>query len=149
MEGFRRALEDSMLTEIELAGGRFTWEKGRGTSSWVQERLDRAFATKEWWLKFPLCKLNLYMAHVSDHEPIHLELWEVAVPRRVFRFKFENTWLKEPSFIQDVTNHWVSIDPSSLLPKLISVSRYMKNGGGISLISLRRKSDNKRTFLRV
>lgn len=129
MEGFRKALEESMLTEIELSGGRYTWEKGRGTSGWVQEKLDRAFATKDWWLKFPLCKLNQCMAPVSDHEPIHLELWEVAVPKRVFRFKFENTWLKEPNFIHDVTSHWVNIQSLSLLPKLFSVFRYMEKWG--------------------
>lgn len=91
MEGFRSALEDSMLSEIDLSGSLFTWEKGRGTNDCVQERLDRAFATREWWLKFPLCKLKAVLTPVSDHDAIHLEFMEVAVPKRIFRFKFENT----------------------------------------------------------
>ncbi|XP_074374197.1 uncharacterized protein LOC141714582 [Apium graveolens] len=72
MEGFRSALEDSMLSEVDLTGGLFTWEKGRGTSDWIQERLDRAFATREWWLKFPLCNLKVVSTPVSDHDAIHL-----------------------------------------------------------------------------
>lgn len=33
MEGFRSTLDDSMLSEIDLSGGLFTWEKGRDTTT--------------------------------------------------------------------------------------------------------------------
>lgn len=107
----------------------FTWEKGRGTNDWVQGKLDRAFATRDWWVKFPLCKLSVLTAPVSDHEPIFLELIEVTITKRAFKFKFENTWLKEPSFIKDVTDHWEKIHCANLLPKLISVSKYIEKWG--------------------
>ena len=61
MEGFRSAIEDSLLIELELKGGDFTWEKSRGTSRWVRERLDRCFANNDWWSKFPLCMLSVFM----------------------------------------------------------------------------------------
>lgn len=48
MEGFRKAVEDSELIEVDLTGGSFTWEKSRGKDDWVHERLDRAFATMSW-----------------------------------------------------------------------------------------------------
>lgn len=129
MEGFRNAIEESLLSELDLTGGLFTWEKGRGTGNWVQERLDRAFATRDWWTKFPLCKLAVITTPVSDHDAIFLDFMEVAVPKKVFRFKFENTWLKEPSFIREVAGYWESIPTSHLLPKLNSVSRYMEKWG--------------------
>ncbi|XP_074346246.1 uncharacterized protein LOC141685021 [Apium graveolens] len=44
MDGFRQAVENNILTELELRGGRFTWEKSRGKRMWVKERLDRSFA---------------------------------------------------------------------------------------------------------
>lgn len=100
--------------------------EGERYDDWVQERLDRAFVTREWWLKFPLCKLTVYSTPMPNHDAIHLEFMEVAVPKRIFRFKFENTWLKEPNFIKDVTGHWENIPRMHLLPKLISVSRYME-----------------------
>lgn len=129
MEGFRKALDESMLTEIYLSGGLFTWEKGRGTNDWVQEKLDRAFATRDWVVKFSFCKLSVITAPVSDHEPIFLELMEIAITKREFRFKFENTWLKEPSFVKEVTDHWETIHCANLLPKLNSVSKFMEKWG--------------------
>ncbi|XP_074341995.1 uncharacterized protein LOC141679392 [Apium graveolens] len=54
LEGFREAIEGCNLVELELKGGQFTWEKSKGKTNWVKEKLDRAFATEEWWRKFPL-----------------------------------------------------------------------------------------------
>ncbi|XP_074327496.1 uncharacterized protein LOC141665410 [Apium graveolens] len=70
MEGFRKAVDDSELCELDLLGGLFTWEKSRGKDDWVRERLDRAFANMSWWARFPLCKLKVIVTPVSDHDPI-------------------------------------------------------------------------------
>ncbi|XP_074376806.1 uncharacterized protein LOC141718321 [Apium graveolens] len=106
LDGFNEVISDCDLRELDLKGGRFTWEKGKGTSSWVRERLDRAFTTDQWWQLFPLC--NLCVSHVvySDHDPIHLDLCNTKLTKKQFRFKFENTWLREPSFRGDVKKHW-------------------------------------------
>lgn len=48
LEGFGRAVNDCELLELDLCGGRFTWEKSRDSDKWVQEKLDRAFATISW-----------------------------------------------------------------------------------------------------
>lgn len=53
-DGFQNAIEDCHLFELNLNGGKFTWEKSRGTSVWVREKLDRGFATKSWYDKFPM-----------------------------------------------------------------------------------------------
>lgn len=97
--GFKKAIEDCGLHEVDLTGGRFTWEKSKGTDNWVRERLDRAFETDTWWRKLPLCTLSVFHATVSDHEPIKLNLFNTSVTKKQFRFKFENTWLKESNFI--------------------------------------------------
>lgn len=98
MEGFRNAIDDSLLAELDLYGGKFTWERCRGKPGWVKERLDRCFANQAWWNLFPLCKLSVSHASASDHDPLLLDLVSTSFPRRVFRFRFENTWLREPSF---------------------------------------------------
>ncbi|XP_030494912.1 uncharacterized protein LOC115710701 [Cannabis sativa] len=41
IQGFQQALNDSGLQDMELCGCPFTWERGRGTSHWVEVRLDR------------------------------------------------------------------------------------------------------------
>lgn len=48
LDGFKRTVEDCTLVELDLTGGRFTWEKSRATKELIQERLHRAFATESW-----------------------------------------------------------------------------------------------------
>lgn len=64
LDGFRHTIEDCSLIEVDLKGGDFTWEKSKGTTNWVQERLDRSFANSDWWSKFPLCTLTVFHAIV-------------------------------------------------------------------------------------
>lgn len=129
LEDFRKVVEDSELVELDLCGGNFTWEKSRGSKNWVEERLDRAFASSSWWSKFPLCKLNLIDVSVSDHNPIFLVLVNVTISRKVFRFKFENMWLKEPSFAKEIVDYWRKIPVMHLIPKLKEVSKFMGKWG--------------------
>lgn len=49
LDGFRTAVEDCRLTELDLTGGEFTWKKGKGSTYWVRERLDRAIASNDSW----------------------------------------------------------------------------------------------------
>lgn len=129
MDGFKQAIEDCLLVEVDLIGGAFTWEKSKGTTDWVRERLDRAFGTESWWQLFPLCTLSVFHAIVSDHEPIKLSLVNTAITKKDFRFRFENTWLKEANFHSDVSKFWRDLPSSHLLPKLISVSSFMAKWG--------------------
>ncbi|XP_074366501.1 uncharacterized protein LOC141707310 [Apium graveolens] len=129
IDGFRMAIDDCNLTEIDLQGGMFTWERGRGTKDWVREKLDWAFASRSWWNKYPLCKLVLYHTTYSDHDPILLDLLSTTFSKKQFRFKFENTWLEEPSFRKEVADFWLTLPRINILPKLIFVSSFMARWG--------------------
>ena len=129
LDGFKLAVEDCLLFEIDLTGGKYTWERGRGTDRWVREKLDRAFATNAWLRKFPLCSLTVHHVTYSDHDPINLDLLSVNCSRKQFRFKFENMWLEEPTFRKDVIDYWLDLPPIHILPKLISVSSFMARWG--------------------
>lgn len=129
LSGFKQAIEDCSLAEVELSGGAYTWEKSKGTADWVRERLDRAFGNDSWWQMFPLCTLTVFHTVVSDHEPIKLELVNTSVTKKQFQFRLENTWLKEESFHEDVAKYWKNLPAVHLLPKLISVSNYMAEWG--------------------
>lgn len=128
-EGFRSAIDDSCLSELDLNGGKFTWEKSKGKPEWVKERLDRCFATQPWWDRFPLCKLSVHHTAASDHDPIFLDLFNTTLSVKVFCFRFENTWLREPSFREEVTDFWRHLPAINLLPKLLSVSGFMARWG--------------------
>ncbi|XP_074339551.1 uncharacterized protein LOC141677486 isoform X1 [Apium graveolens] len=129
MAGFQENVDDSLLSEIHLQGGKFTWENSRGTADWVKERLDMSFATREWLHMFPLCKLSVIHVPVSDHDPLLLDLISVAFSQKQFRFRFENTWLQEPNFRKETTDFWLALPPSHILPKLIFVSNFMARWG--------------------
>lgn len=91
LDGFKRTIDECGLIELDLTGGKFTWEKSRGKKEWVRERLDQAFASASWWQKFPLCKLEVYHTIYSDHDHIQLDLCSISLSRKKFRFRFENT----------------------------------------------------------
>ena len=91
---FQRPSTDCALSELELLGHQFTWERGRGTTAWVQERLDRAFASVSWFTEFPLCRLTNLLSSSSDHSPILLELDISHRPGYTHRFRFENLWVR-------------------------------------------------------
>lgn len=78
---------------------------------------------------FPLCNLNVFHTVASDHDPIKLELFNTSIIKKQFRFRFENTWLKEKEFHKDVVQFWNKIPVMHLLPKLLEVSVYMAKWG--------------------
>lgn len=88
--GFRDAVSDCGLIDVKMSGYRFTWERGRGSSGFVQQRLDRAMGNNAWHDLFPNARLLNLVAPCSDHNPILLELIPGGRIRRVQRFKFEN-----------------------------------------------------------
>ncbi|KAL8127738.1 hypothetical protein AgCh_014603 [Apium graveolens] len=48
IDGFSEVIMECGLVDLGFLGDIFTWERSRGTERWIQERLDRALATKEW-----------------------------------------------------------------------------------------------------
>lgn len=82
LDGFRLAIDDCRLTELEVVDGDFTWKKSKGSTNWVREKLDRAFASSGWSQKFPLCKLSVTHTISSDHDPILLDLYDTTVSRK-------------------------------------------------------------------
>ena len=105
--GFRDAVADSQLLDWPLHGYQFTWEKGRGSSHWIEEHLGRALVTLSWLNVFPNSSLNNLVAPVFDHTPIELLTTPTLQPNHKVRFRFENSnWLREDELQQVVLNSW-------------------------------------------
>ncbi|MCH80176.1 hypothetical protein A2U01_0000939, partial [Trifolium medium] len=104
--GFRNAVSDCDLTDIQLEGHRFTWIKSRGTPHVIEERLDRAMASSDWLALFPEVKLINLLASHSDHSPILLQTDPMLRTNFTFSFKFENLWLKEEDVGEVVEKGW-------------------------------------------
>jgi hypothetical protein len=104
--GFRSAVNDCDLTDIQLEGHRFTWIKSQGTSRVVEERLDKAMASCDWLALFPEVKLINLLASHSDHSPILLLTDPLLHTKYSYSFKFENLWLKEEDVGEVVEMGW-------------------------------------------
>ncbi|XP_019183730.1 PREDICTED: uncharacterized protein LOC109178648 [Ipomoea nil] len=48
LRGFGEAIEDCGLSQLPMVGYPYTWEKGKGTVNWMEERLDKVLVTDEW-----------------------------------------------------------------------------------------------------
>ncbi|XP_042034995.1 uncharacterized protein LOC121781317 [Salvia splendens] len=94
-EGFRHALDYGELIGIESRGYPFTWERGRGTDNWVEEKLDRAVACPNWRRGHCLAIVEHLVTATSDHIPILLHPSSQVHVVKVKPFRFENLWIRE------------------------------------------------------
>ncbi|MCI22415.1 endonuclease/exonuclease/phosphatase family protein, partial [Trifolium medium] len=104
--GFRQAVSDCDLSDIQIEGHPFTWIKSRGTPHVIEERLDRAMASTSWLHLFPHVRLSNLLASHSDHSPILLHCKPTIRSPINRSFRFENSWLKEPDLEDVVIEGW-------------------------------------------
>lgn len=95
LTGFKDAVQSSGLIDLRLEGHQFTWEKSRGTSNWVEEKLDRILVSESWLNLFGEARGTTLEATQSDHLPIILHVEATNRYNVTSRFKFENLWLQE------------------------------------------------------
>ncbi|XP_019150115.1 PREDICTED: uncharacterized protein LOC109146918 [Ipomoea nil] len=106
IDDFNDALEDCQLVDLSMVGSRFTWEKGRGTETWVEERLDRAVTTTDWLDVFEEAVVYNLLTMSSDHNALVLDVEARTVRASKRSFKFESAWLMEEGCHKVVDNSW-------------------------------------------
>lgn len=99
-------MEECDLIDLELKGYQFTWERGRGSKSWVEALLDKALVSSSWMDRFKEARLTNLEISTSDHNPLFLEPEVQVFSHTNYKFKFENFWLREPMCEQLVRNVW-------------------------------------------
>lgn len=118
LEGFNKTVLDCDLTDLDLIGYPFTWEKSRGSFGWTEIRLDRAMVNSKWWEEFQSAQLFNLEITLSDHSPILLQPTEVRNYNQVRRFRFENAWLTDLKCIDLVKENWTIGLSNSVRDKL-------------------------------
>ncbi|XP_015579884.1 uncharacterized protein LOC8272290 [Ricinus communis] len=106
VEGFRRAVWDSGLVDLGFQGCPFTWERGRESGLWVQERLNRMLGNGDWVARHKDARVVHLDSVVSDHFPIILHLYRVEGTRSSKRFRFENLWTNYGESEEVVRDSW-------------------------------------------
>ncbi|XP_031090908.1 uncharacterized protein LOC115995902 [Ipomoea triloba] len=107
LRGFQEAVRESGLEDMGFEGCQFTWEQGRGTQHWVQEKLDRVLVSGAWRDVFRNAQAWSLEESSSDHLPIFLKL--NARGKRDFRRlpRFENAWGNHPLCRDVVSELWL------------------------------------------
>ncbi|XP_074346132.1 uncharacterized protein LOC141684893 [Apium graveolens] len=108
IQGFRDVIEDCNLSDMDLIGYPFTWERGSAAADRIEVRLDRALISVDFQNMFPEAKLYNLEVSTSDHCPILLDLHSTIVGFQTKSFRFENAWLREPMCQRIVEDVWSS-----------------------------------------
>lgn len=81
---------------------------------WVQERLDRGFASQDWKSIFPQAEVKVLDVSTSDHLPLMLQLNTMVYVPKGRCFKFENMWIREADCMNLVNSGWNARDGCSI-----------------------------------
>ncbi|WVZ92388.1 hypothetical protein U9M48_038459 [Paspalum notatum var. saurae] len=99
---FNEAIDQITVVELPLLGCLYTWSNQRATPTLA--RLDRAFINHEFSAAFPTVSLTPLIRQTSDHKPLLVSISTTIPQSKLFRF--ENSWLKHPLFLQSVLPAW-------------------------------------------
>ncbi|XP_019199079.1 PREDICTED: uncharacterized protein LOC109192832 [Ipomoea nil] len=107
LRGFGEALDDCGLVQIPMIGYQFTWEKGEGTETWVEEKLDMVVACDEWRVVVEGARVYNILTRRSDHSALFLDI-RPGVGNRVGpqQFRFEMAWLLDEGCREVVEEAW-------------------------------------------
>ena len=118
MEGFREAIDVCGLADLGFEGRKWMYEKKVTGGSFCRVRLDRALATVDWTMRYPLAKVRHLTAVASDHVPITLT-WRSDERRstREKNFNYEVMWETHENFSPTLVDAWGRPE-SSTVPDL-------------------------------
>ncbi|XP_019191707.1 PREDICTED: uncharacterized protein LOC109186235 [Ipomoea nil] len=113
-----------------MVDGNFTWVKGRGTESWVEERLDRAIATVEWMEIYEEAVVRNLFTINSDHNAILVDTDSRPVRAAMRSFRFESAWLLEEGFAKVVGEAWHQSTGMNFQQRIALCGRRLWRWGG-------------------
>ncbi|XP_019185254.1 PREDICTED: uncharacterized protein LOC109180221 [Ipomoea nil] len=108
LRGFGDAVDDCGLVQMPMRGHQYTWQKGKGTPNWIEERLDKALITNDWGLLNENACLENIRTRASDHSILFLSINAFCMPRRrgSRKFRFEMAWLLDEGCKEVVQTAW-------------------------------------------
>lgn len=104
---FVHLLEDHHWIDIPSTEIQHTWKKNYTGNQSLARRLDRFLIKEAFHAQHSRSRQRVGNGGISNHQPIFLELDDTSL-KIIAPFKFNSTWLKEPSYIKLVTKFWQS-----------------------------------------
>ncbi|XP_074354363.1 uncharacterized protein LOC141693242 [Apium graveolens] len=148
MEGFKETIAGCHLKDMGYMGNEFTWERFRGTSAWIQERLDRGFSNQEWRNIFPRATIKVLEVSTSDHMPLFLEPNRLVYVPKVKKFRFENAWIREEQCLKVVQESWNQTEGKSIVDKVEYCCLKLEEWGGGRMQEVRKQIQECRRIMR-
>ncbi|XP_031090853.1 uncharacterized protein LOC115995843 [Ipomoea triloba] len=132
LRGFGEAVEDCGLSQLPLRGYQFTWDRGKGTADWMEERLDKVFANERWRGLQEVAIVENLLTRTSNHSALFLNLSSGVGRRSGMRggFKFEMAWLLDEGCRGVVENAWQEGRAGGLLHCLHHCGERLHRWGG-------------------
>ncbi|CAA0811146.1 Unknown protein, partial [Striga hermonthica] len=98
-------INDMEMEEIQLVGYPYTWCNNRADQDLVEEYLDRAFVSPDWFQIFPNASISNLVRSASDHTPL---LFDFGLPRerKKSRFHFDKRWIGKEGFEETIQHAW-------------------------------------------
>lgn len=129
LDGFSEAIKDCVLIDLYYIEEKYTWEKSRESDRWIQERLDKGLANKEWREPFPCAEVRVAEVSTSDHLPLCLQLNRLIYVPRGRRFKFENVWIREQECRNIIQESWNMGGVEDIMEKMVRCCAKLEEWG--------------------
>ena len=115
MDGFRNVVNFCGFSDLGYCGTDLTWCNMQDGENRIQLRLDRAFATPEWIVKFEGMRVYHLVDSTSDHCALLLTTSPPHRSSHVKRFHFEALWTKNEDRREIIESSWgMGFDLSTL-----------------------------------
>ncbi|KAL8137631.1 hypothetical protein V2J09_003632 [Rumex salicifolius] len=150
------------LIDMGATRSKYTWNRGKSTTTRISKRLDRVFVNLSGRLRWQEAYVQHLAAVCSDHNPLLLQLTSANAPNRARKpFHFEAAWILHPSFLDFVDSSWEhSLHAYQALDKLkwelkewnqrVFGNIYRRKSALIARIDgIQRAIENKRTSSRL
>ncbi|XP_019175848.1 PREDICTED: uncharacterized protein LOC109171174 [Ipomoea nil] len=108
LRGFGEVVDYCDLSQLPMSGYQFTWEKGKGTARWIEEKLDKVLATNVWSDIVPGANVANLLMRESHHSAIFLGIHDPIGSGGTHRrqFRFEMAWLYDEGCRPVVEESW-------------------------------------------
>ncbi|XP_019171492.1 PREDICTED: uncharacterized protein LOC109167042 [Ipomoea nil] len=108
LHGFGETIEECGLAQMPMMGYPFTWEKGKGTPNWIEERLDKVLTSQSWRDIVPDASVQNILTRKLDHSALFLGILNLRERMGGLRrgFRFEMAWLHDEGCRDVVEKAW-------------------------------------------
>ncbi|GER29796.1 DNAse I-like superfamily protein [Striga asiatica] len=102
---FQTFISDMGMTELSMKGHKYTWCNNRENEGIVEEKLDNAFGSMGWMIRYPLSQFTNIYRSASDHGMLLLKAKENTVKSNM-RFTFDKRWATREGVRDIVSKAW-------------------------------------------